>query len=81
MEIAENEENSTTNPVTPPLPITVELCSLCTQYLIHISAGKGFKKRVSSTILKTYLSNQKRLNIFFVSYFLRQKNKTLFSCL
>ena len=34
MENAENEENNTTNHVTPPpLPTTVELCTLCAHYV------------------------------------------------
>ena len=37
MEIAEKEENNTTLPVSnphPPPPTTVELCTLCTQYVV-----------------------------------------------
>ena len=63
MEIAKTEKNYTTNPVNnppPPLPTTVELCTLCTQYVFAYTfqLEQGLKKSFS-TILKTYLSNQK----------------------
>ena len=51
MEIAENEENNSTTPVTPsPVSTTVVVYPIC--ICEHISAETGFKKEVYLQFLK-----------------------------
>ena len=66
MENAANEENNATTPVNnhPPLPTTVELC---TQFILI-----RFWKEFYNQFLKRFFAI-KKLDIFFVSYFLRHK--------
>ena len=69
MKIAENENNMT-NPVNNPLPTTVELFTLCTQYVYAYTflAGTGFKKEVY--LLSHHIFKQStKLDTIFVSYF------------
>ena len=68
MKSDENEENNTTKHVNHPpplLPTTVELSTLCTQYVFskHISYRSGKKAFNSYKVLK----QSKKSDTFFVS--------------
>ena len=78
MEIAENEKNNMTNPVNNPPPpssahysrVVYIVYTIC--ICVHISAGTGLKKRFIYNPLNEF-KQSKKLDTFFVSYFLRYK--------
>ena len=64
MENPENGENNTTDHLSNPLPTTVELCTLCTQYVF----GSGFKKKSLISNSWNVFQQPKKLDTFRVSY-------------
>ena len=80
MENAEkNEENNTTNPVNNPPPLSTHYSRIVYIYLRTHFNWKRFKKRVLSTILKTFLSKKVRPLFCVIFFKTLKKLRLLFS--